>query len=76
MLSNGALLSGEQHTLDIDLPMDISFPLWFWATYVTVHEVIVHDCNRVLSNGTIEQCDEAPPEPPEEKTENPFFIGY
>lgn len=75
-LSNSVFLAGEQQILELDLANDIEFPLYFWATYVTVHEVIVHDCAYVEADGAVTECGDEPPEEPEKGFQNAYYVSY
>lgn len=75
-LSDGVFHGGEFHTFEIDLPEELDYPLWFWAGFVTIHEVTVHDCARLEADGTVIECDGPPPPPPPKGSSEVFYLAY
>jgi hypothetical protein len=75
-LSNGVFHAGESNTFDIEISDELIYPLWFWATYVTIHEVTVHDCSQLDENGIVTQCDQEPPAPPAPPFSGAYMLSY
>lgn len=71
-LSNGTLLVGEQHRITIDTPQDLQYPLFFWATFVTIHEITVEYCVLFNENKTQVDCEYDAPPPPQ-NLNNSYF---
>jgi hypothetical protein len=72
-LSNGSLLAGEQHRITIDTPENLQFPLYFWSTFVTIHEVTIVYCVSYNEQGSQQDCDDDAPPPPSGIVSNSYF---